>query len=456
VAFSRRRAFTLVEIIIGFSILAGIALVYLLFVRSSSKEMQFSAEHLNAVVLSQKVAEDLIEELALNPYGFETLGVEGASTIEHEVVEGRSIFFSFIEDVRSPYGKIDANVDGAITQQMQPLYDSVDRFKFTVAGQRIAKTGDHEDRNLIQSDIVFKWKSQTGRGEFNTSMQMFSPVTVKKVDLGLAVDQAGIDARIPAEVFARPSKTVAEISADTGENVETILALGRISLVTRDFAASEYYLKRKNEIRQLALQLSNTPAIDLEKQYELRKTIAETWYDIARICFQIVAYLDPQFDILQTQGKFQTTTGTGFNPTTFQQDLMYYRIIYEYFSGSLLQARYYYNTLFKSDLMRYKGGKVQSQLTMKLFDLYRLAAILPTHTSGKMEYRQFLLRIKEFSEGRNPYLYRLATFERGLLDTPDEWLKRYANLKKLNHVIAVRVPVILDFIRTRTVSIITQ
>jgi hypothetical protein len=135
---------------------------------------------------------------------------------------------------------------------------------------------------------------------------------------------------------------------------------------------------------------------------------------------------------------------------------MYYRIIYEYFSGSLLQARYYYNTLLKSDLMRYKGGKVQTQLMMKLFDLYRLAAILPTHSSGKMEYRQFLLRVKEFSEGRNPYLFRLATFERGLLDAPDEWLKRYANLKKLNHVIAVRVPVILDFIKTSTVGMITQ
>jgi len=227
---ARRRAFTLVEVIIGFSILAGIALVYLIFVRSSSKELQFSADHLNAVVLSQKVSEDLIEELAINPYGFETLGIAG-STDEHEVVEGRSVFFSFVEDTRAPFGKIDINSDGAITQQMQPLYDSVEKFKFKVDGRRLASSGDHEDRNLVEGKIDFFWNAQTGRGEFNTSMQMFSPVTLKKVDLGLIIDQDAIDARIPGQIFGT-SQSIAEISASTGENVETLLAFGRIALIT--------------------------------------------------------------------------------------------------------------------------------------------------------------------------------------------------------------------------------
>ncbi|MBU1106952.1 MAG: hypothetical protein KKB51_09820 [Candidatus Riflebacteria bacterium] len=451
----QHRAFTLVEIIIGFSILAGISLIYLIFVRSSSKEMQFSADHLNAVVLSQKVAEDLIEELALNPYGFETLGIEAAALSQQEVVEGRSIFFSFIEDTRAPYGKIDINVDGAIGQQMQPLYDTVDKFKFTVAGRRLADSGDNEDRNLLQSNIDFFWKSQTGRGEFNTSMQMFSPITAKKVDLGLVVDQASIDVRVPAEVFANPAKTIAEIAAAAGENVEAIQALGRISLVTRDFVGSDYYIKRRNDIRQLIMRLGNTPTSDLENQFEIRKTIADTWYEMAKICFQVVAYLEPQFEILQAQGKFKTATGTGFNPIAFQQDLFYYRIIFEYFAGSMVQARYYYNTMLTSNLIRYKGGKVQTQLLQKLIDLYRIVAILPTRIGGMHEHRTFLDRIRTFSEGKNPYLHRLAVFERGLLDIPDEWLKRHANLDRLNNIIAVRVPTILSFIKTQTISMIT-
>jgi len=450
---ARRRAFTLVEVIIGFSILAGIALVYLIFVSSSSKELQFSADHLNAVVLSQKVSEDLIEELAINPYGFETLGIAG-STDEHEVVEGRSVFFSFVEDTRAPFGKIDINSDGAITQQMQPLYDSVEKFKFKVDGRRLASSGDHEDRNLVEGKIDFFWNAQTGRGEFNTSMQMFSPVTLKKVDLGLIIDQDAIDARIPGQIFGT-SQSIAEISASTGENVETLLAFGRIALITRDFVASEYYVKRKNDIRQLRSQLGNTPAIDLERQFELRRRIAETWYDMAKICFQIVAYLEPQYEILQAQGKLTTATGASFNSVSYQ-DMCYYRIIYEYFAGSLVQARYYYNSMLHPELMKYKGGKVQTQLLQKLVDIYRIIAILPTRSEGMQEYRSFLSRIRELSEGRYPYFYRFAAFERGLLDQPDEWMRRYPNLARLHHIIAERVPVILDFIRSSTVGMITR
>ncbi len=450
----RRRAFTLVEVLIGFSIIASIAVLYLIFARSSSKELQFSADHLNAVVLSQKVAEDLIEELALNPYGFETLGIEGSSS-DQEVIEGRSVFFSSIEDTRPPYGKIDINSDGAIGQQMQPLYDTVEKFKFKVAGQRLANSGEHEDRNLMQGKIDFFWHTQTGRGEFNTSMQLFSPVTSKKVDLGLIIDQDAIDARIPGQVFGRPSQSISEISASTGENVETLLAFGRIALITRDFSSSEYYLKRKNEIRQLRSRLGNTPATDLDAQFELRKSIAETWYDMAQICYQIVAYLEPHYEVLQSQGKLTTANGAGFNSVSYQ-DMAYYRVIYEYFAGSLLQTRYYYSSLLHPTLIKYKGGKVHTQLLQKLIDLYRIIAILPTRSSGMQEYRSFLGRIRTLSEGRYPYLYRFATFERGLLDNPAEWLQRYPNLANLHHVIAERVPVILGFIKTSTVSMVTR
>jgi len=450
----RRRAFTLLEVIIGFSILAGVSLLYIVFVRSSSKELQFSADHLNAVVLSQKVSEDIIEELSVNPYGFETLGISGCSD-ELEVVDGKSVFFSFIEDSKAPFGIIDLNTDGSINPQMQPLYDTVKDYKFNVEGQRLSKSGDHEDRNLMQGEVDFNWKTQTGRGEFNTSVQLFSPVTRKKIDLGLAVDEDAIDARIPAQVFGRPAQSISEISACTGENVETLLAYGRISLITRDFSGSQYYLKRKNEIKQLRSRLGATPADDLEKQFELRKKIAETWYDMAQLCYQIVAYLEPHYGILQSQGKLVTAGGTGFNAVSYQ-DMCYYRIIYEYFVASLVQSRYYYNSMLHPSLMAYKGGKIQLQLIQKLIDIYRIIAIIPTRGGGMKEYRSFLSRISELSEGRHPYLYRFAVFERSLLDQPDEWMKRYPNLKGISDIVAKRVPAILDFIKSSTVSMVTR
>ena len=108
------------------------------------------------------------------------------------------------------------------------------------------------------------------------------------------------------------------------------------------------------------------------------------------------------------------------------------------------------------ELMAYKGGKIQLQLIQKLVDIYRIIAIIPTRSGGMKEYRSFLSRISEVSEGRHPYLYRFAVFERSLLDQPDEWMKRYPNLKGISDVVVKRVPVILDFIKSTTVSMVTR
>ena len=83
----QRRAMTLVEITIGFAILTAISAFFISFMTASSKEISFSADHFNAVVLSQKISEDLLEEMALSPYGLETLGIDETIKSKHDVVE---------------------------------------------------------------------------------------------------------------------------------------------------------------------------------------------------------------------------------------------------------------------------------------------------------------------------------------------------------------------------------
>lgn len=453
----KKRGFSLVEIIIGIAIVAGLATIYFVFVSSASKELKFSGDHLNSVVVSQKITEDLIEEIALNPYGLETLGLDSSSAATQEIVEGKSVFFSLIEDKKEPFGIIEKTTDGGISPAMQPLYDTSKRFRFSASGKRLADSGDHEDRNLVEADILIQWQTQTGKGEFDTAINLFSPVTKKQVGLGVLLNEAAIDARIPAEVFNRPGKTIGELASEIGENAEAILALGRISLISRDFATSDAFRNFKDKIRGLRLQAGGIPAIDRGKRYRLARDQARAWYGMARDCFQIVSYLEPQFKILQTEGKFTSlTSGTGFNPLSFQQDLFYFRIIYEYFSGCMEHARYHYNQLLEEDLVDYKGAKIQLQVIRRLIDIYRIVAILPTRPGGMMEYKEFLARLKKFANGRNPFLYRLATFERLLLDSPSEWKKRYANLEGISQMISVRIPEILSFIKTQTIAAISN
>ncbi|MEW6708716.1 MAG: prepilin-type N-terminal cleavage/methylation domain-containing protein [Candidatus Riflebacteria bacterium] len=451
---SFKTGFTLVEICVGIAIIAGIATFYVTFISGASKESKFTADHFNAIVLSQKVVEDLIEETAVNPHGFDTLGIDAGTSNFHEVTRGSSVFFSFIEDRCEPWGKIEPGSDGMINEKMQPLYENVNKFKFAVSGERLAKTGDYEDRNLIGGKVNFVWNTQTGKGNFSTDGLFFSPATVKKTDLSIAIDQASIDSRIPAAVFGRADKTLPELAAEIGENVETLQALGRISLISREFLTSNLIKGLKQKVYELESELSGVAASNHYRQYDLRKQIAENLYELAKSCFHATAYLQPHFDELMLNGKFKDITGTGFNPITFQQDLFNYRIIYESFAGYLVQSRYYYYSLLQSNLATYKGTRSQQQTIQKLIDLYRIVAIIPSRSTGMQEHKAFVNRLKEWSEGRNPYLYRMLAYEHSLINDKSRWLEKYPNLARVDEIINQKLPPILDFIKTTTVAVI--
>lgn len=451
----RRRAMTLVEILVGLGILAVIGTMLVTFIRSGRKEIQFSSDHLNAVILSQKVSEDLIEEMAMNPYGLETLGVNTTTPSYQEITDGRSIFFSFVEDRAAPWGYIDPATDGSVGPGMQPLYEDIRKFKFALTGERMAAAGGSEDRNLVTARVDLAWEAQTGRGEFNSTCLLFSPATEKKTDLAFAVDEAALDARIPAEVYRKPGQTIPELAAAIGENVETVKALGRIALLTRDFTASDYFRRQKAKIAAAKQKLLQTPAGNLAGQFEHRHAIARHWYDLAKTCFQVVAYLVPQFAELRQQGRFAAGSGTGFNAVSLQENLQTYGIIYEYFVGSLVQSRYYYYALLQSDLSRYKGGKCQLQTLQKLMDIYRVVAILPTRPQGAQEYRAFLGRMRKLGEGRNPFLVRLVDQELVFLQNPSQWFDRLPNLKRISSIVKDQVPGILGFIREKSDGAVT-
>ncbi len=445
--------FSLIEIVIGFSILLFVGAMFLTFLQSSSKEAAFSSEIFDAVVLSQKVSEDILEELAVNPYGLETLGVQNSKKSKNHVVDRDSIFFSYFEDRKKPYGQINPERDGGLDETVQPLYDSVKKFKFNVTGKRIAESGNSFNRNLVECDINFSWGAKTGKGRYMNSVQFFSPVTEKEVTPQLIVNQASIDARIPAEVFNK-SASVGEIAAQTGENAETILALGRIAIISRDFLNSPVFKAEAAKVNQLTKNLGSIS--DIKNYYETTLELALAWYELAKYCYQIVMLLDPQFAILQLQGKFVGLTGSGLNPMVFELSLMNFQVIYEYFVTSLINTRYYFYKILEPEIVKHKGTKTQLHAILKLIDLYRVTSLIKTRTGSANEYRAFLQRIRTFSEHRNPFLYRMVNHELILISKPTEWLKRYPNLERLEKIISSRVPNILEFIKKTRTAIMNE
>ena len=89
--------FSLSELLIGFFILAVVSAAFLVALQGNKRETQFGAEHFSGMLLSAKVAEDCAQEMAINPHGFEVLGIDD-KPVDTEITNGQSIFFSGLED----------------------------------------------------------------------------------------------------------------------------------------------------------------------------------------------------------------------------------------------------------------------------------------------------------------------------------------------------------------------
>ena len=440
----------MVEVIVGLCIFAMLSVYFLASMMSASKEINFSGEHIDAMILSQKIGEDILEEVTLNPYGLETLGITSSKGSRHDVVDGSSIFFSFIEDRAAPWGIIEPTRDGMIDKRM-PMYDAVKKFQFSASGDRLAKSGDHEDRNLIACNIDFFWEAKTGRGEFNSEFQLFSPVSLKKVDLSGKFDEAALDARIPDEVFNSPGKSVGELATEIGENQQTILAIGRIALICNDFSYSSYFNDMKNKIALGNQKLQYVSASGSPDEYfNLTLEMARNWYELGKSSYQVIAYLEPHFDELMKSGKFVNSLKGGFNPISFQHNLMSFTILYEYFVASMVQSRYYYHNLLNPAIVKYKGARVQQQVILKLLDLYRVISVFKSRTGGMAEYRTYVAKIREWARNRNPFLERTMGFEQKLMQNQSDWMTRFPNLSRINDSTGTKIPAILDFIRRQT------
>ena len=444
--------FTLLEVVFGMALFATVAISFILFLQSSAKESQFSGEHLTALILSQKVLEDIGEEVFVNPYGFETLGIEGSSP-NLEVTEGKSVFFSYLEDRKAPWGRIDPAIDGMITPKMLPLYEAVAKYRFQVEGKRLQASGDGEDRNVMNCGVGFSWSARTGSGKFANRCLYFSPVTAKKQDLSAMVDEPGLDRRSPEEFFRKPGQSLLEIAAQSGVPVEDLRDLGRVALVTQDFLQSPPFRDLQKKTSRLRARIPTIPPDSFDALFDARLQLAQSWYELAKLSFQIVAFVERPVSRFARENTFKSLHGAGIpaiEPIAFQRALFNVKLIYSYFTASLIQSRDAFQALLQKDIAGYKGGKTQLQIMQKLFDLHRLIAIIPTCPDGMAEYRKFLAKVEGFAEGRNPFLHRMVRQEEVFLGDRTVWLNRWANLKRLDGILNDRMPGILVFIDLRT------
>ncbi len=426
-----QQGFSLIEVVIGISILASILGVFIIGVRSARKEAEFSDKHLSVLLCSQKVIEDLMEEIWVNPLGFLALGIENDFSPPTPITEGKSVFFSNLESVGDGPSRNDV-----IGPEMKPLYNQVEDLKLNVLAKRMAPvTENRPESNLYHGDISFVWDGKRGKGQGVVESLFFSPITPKRISPGSFVDPASSDA------------SYAAILGSVGGSPELLKSLGEVYRACRAFISSDFFVESYNEIQKLK-KVSRGCRFPSKELYNCHTRLACVWYEMARRSLNFLLYIEPAMTAFSSRYS-PGSLGSEFEKQSWKLKAIMrdFRLVYETLVSSLLQARANYQFIVSPPLAGYKGIRMQFHLIIRVIDLYRVLMLIPTHPYGLAEYRNFLRQLDAFGKGRSPGLSRMVAFELANSQTFGQVVERLPNMKQLDTLFGQKMRPILGFIR---------
>lgn len=434
----RGRGTTLPEVIIGLLILGVLGAGFINFLRGSRNELEFGAEHFTGLLLTQKVIEDCYQEMTVNPQGLETLGIENGNDTPSGIRDGESVFFSTIEDRNPPWGRIDPVTDGAISKKWGPLYDQVRDFKLQVKARRLEPGSSASvDQNLVQADVTFSWEAGIGLGEYQAETWLFAPLTPKAGGTGLSVSQADVEREAVLALLLEPGKNIDQVLAEKGGNKETILAWARLQLLTNAFMESTFLVERVKSLEkdQIAIRSANLDQPNLET-LRLVERLASDTYDLAREAFRFIREIQPDAERVMADFNPENLGYLWKQKRLLANGATNYRRLLRIFSASLYWAKVHLETLLEKPLVQLQDKKQQFFFQTKVIALYRLLLLLPDSPVKKDRFTAFFTRLRDYSDGVQPAMFRWAGLNLSMVDDPSRMKEKDPNLAAVSAITA--------------------
>jgi len=430
---NNKSGFSLVEMMIGTVILALAIGGFVMGLRASRSEVEFSDKHLSTLVCSQKVIEDIDEELWLNARAFNTLGVTNTKIVSTPVVDDECIFFSDIE-FRAVEGSDNIELQGIEKEQGQ-IYDQISDLNLTLKADRAApKNQDTAEANLYETDVLFSWGT-TRQAKSEVTAVFFSPVVPKKVDPITSIPMTG------------SSELNQIIMNSTGGNPDALNNLAEMAKISGSFFDSDFYKSRIEKINELRERSVNLP-YPSRRLYDCHAEMAKLWIEMARANLQFLFLLEPSLSwFVANKNASLGSSLSGANQQNLKLIIRDVSLLFSTFTASVRQAEANYRFLISEKMADYKGPRTQYHLIAQIIDLNRVIALLPNFPAGYKNYMLLIKYIKEFARNRNPSLERFVNSE---LENPgvEGMIKDLPNLQFLHEFFNMKIKPALDYMQS--------
>ncbi len=442
------RAFTLVEILIGVGLLVVLLGIFLTIMRGGSSESRLSSDHFTSAMLSQKVVENMIEEVDLNPWGMEALGIEESSPLTlSPIVDGATVFFKSVEDRRPPWGKIDGQSEGIIDSTYAPLYFQVRPFRVSASGKRLSfDTSTPEHQHLISAGVEMNWDTKIGAGKTDAGCHLFSPIGPKPATISFLIDPQQLERDIAYHFFNSPGEPVPQLVAESGADYQTITHLGRLYTGTSGFLNSPVLQKHLDEVALRKTKASGPFGSKLD-EYKAWQNLGSACFDLAGLCFAATYVMATDARSLENAcSPTQVGDALADDPDPFLAGLRNYLKIVKTHSEACRMAIHAYRKLLNPDLSGARGVKQQMFVICRLLDLYRVLAADTANSSALSQYRTFLEDLRKETDGRNQHLNRLLVQEKDLAQSSADLIRQHGFLQPIDLVTGKAVPVVQGII----------
>lgn len=403
-----RNGFSLVEVVIGFCIIAASSVIFFQTVHLFKKETTFYSEHFIASAMLEKVMERSFQETDLNPHGLKALGLESSdgsiSPIESQITDGQSVFFQH------------PSIDMAKHEQL-----------FSLLNDNNFVLGINATKEKGYFDIVnsFKWQAKYGSGESEAYGRILNFTGEKEVETDIELDDSVVEKLLVKKIYDLDGVSLSS-KFNSINACEVAMNTGHIYFTCFELFSSADFQNRCKQLESDALAI-NPGATGAYAAH------TQKYFVFACDLLHVMVAFEPRLKKIHEGLNFIDTLP--LREKSIMQGYIlkagsFYQRLRSLFLASLLKMIDRYEQQINSGML----PREQRTFIIRLFNLYRIIYVnreffnnvVTTGQSAeriKSKFQLFLVRMREYFADRDSSIERMAAQERGFINQDE--LARY-------------------------------